>query len=103
VLAPIQWLIDFLVCLAKFAVGLLVDGLILLVNGLVAALMLVLGPLLGLLPDLDLGNANVPSFVAWSNWLFPLDQFVLALSLVVTVLTAWHLVAVGLRWLKVIE
>jgi hypothetical protein len=102
-LSPVQWLIDFLVCLAKFAVGLLLAGVMLLVNLIVAGLMLLLGPLLALLPQLDLGSVQAPSFIAWANWALPLDQLVIAVGLVVTVLVAWHVAAIGLRWLKVVE
>jgi hypothetical protein len=102
-LSPLQWLIDFLICLANFAVGLLLAGMILLVNGLVAALMLLLTPLLALLPTVDLGSVSPPPFLAYANWLLPIDYFIALLMIVLMILALWHLVAIGLRWLKVVE
>jgi len=95
-------LIDFLICLAKFATALLLSGITLLVNATVAVLMALLTPLLNLLPTVTLPTLNPPSFLAWANYLFPLDQVAIAGGLVVTVLLAWPAVAVGLRWLKVV-
>ncbi len=96
-------LFEFLICLLTWAAGLLVALLVGMVNLLVAALMFLLGPLLGLLPDVDLSQYEPPAYLAWANWIFPLDQFVIALGVVVLVLVAWHVISVGLRWLKVVE
>lgn len=103
ILEPIQWLIDFLVCLVIYAVGLLLAGLMALVNLLLAGLMALLGPLLALLPDVDLGDVSMPDSVAAANWVFPLTEFVALLGIVLTLLAVWHIVAVALRWLKVVE
>jgi hypothetical protein len=96
-------LVDFLICLAKWAVGALVSGIVSLVNLLLAALMALLGPLLGLLPTVNLPNLQLPDFLASVNWLFPVDQALIALGLVITVELAWPLVALGLRWLKAVS
>src|SRR3954471_17933943 len=95
ILAP---LFSFLTCLEKAAAGLIAFALSGLVNLFVLALMSLLGPLLALLPDVTLPTIALPSSIAEANWIFPLDQFVIALGVVATVLGAWHLVAIGLRW-----
>jgi len=102
-LTPVQWLIDFLICLAKFGVGLLLAGLVGLVNLFLAALMALLSPLLALLPEVDLGDVQPPDLLALANWLLPLDQFVLLTAVVLSLLGMWHVAAIALRWLKVVE
>jgi ABC-type multidrug transport system permease subunit len=96
-------LFSFLICLLGWGAGLLLSLLTGLINLLIAGLMLLLGPLLGLLPDVDLSRYEPPGYLAWANWLFPLDQFVIALGVVALVLVAWHVISIGLRWLKVVE
>lgn len=96
-------LFDFLKCLVVFAVGALVAGLVEVFNLLIAGLMLLLGPLLAILPEVNLSEVRLPRFLAMANWVFPLDHFVIALGIVIVVLVAWHVISVGLRWLKVIE
>src|SRR3954469_23590459 len=95
-------LFDLLVCLAKFLAGLILAGLVSLLNLLLAALMLLLGPLFNLLPVIDLGSAPMPSWFAGVAWFFPLDFFVELSLLVISGLVVWRLVAIGLRWLKVL-
>jgi hypothetical protein len=96
-------LFDFLICLAKFATGLLAAAVVGLVNLLVATLMALLGPILTLLPEVDLPTLDLPPLLAWANWLFPLDQALIAAGVILTVLLAWPVVAIGLRWLKVVS
>lgn len=96
-------LFAFLKCLMLWVVGAAMAGLAAMVNLFLVVLMALLGPLLSLLPDVQLSSIQLPSFLAWANWLFPLDQFVIATGVVLAVLVAWHLVAIGLRWLKVVE
>lgn len=99
-LQPIQWLMDFLICLVKYASGLLVAGLIGLVNLLIAGIGALVGFLIGLLPEVQLGSISLPDQLAWGNWLFPINHAVAALLLVVTVLVAWTVINIGLRWAK---
>ena len=96
-------LFDFLKCLVVFAAELLLTGLTLLLSGILAALMFVLGPLLSLLPTVNLEDVSLPGFLAILNWLFPLDHLVAAIGITALLLGVWHVVSVGLRWLKVIE
>jgi hypothetical protein len=96
-------LFDFLICLCKFFGGLLVYLLVGAFNVLVAGLAALLAPLLALLPNVSLAEWDPPDLLAWANWLFPLDQFVIATGIVLAVLGIWHVLAVGLRWLKVVE
>jgi ABC-type multidrug transport system permease subunit len=96
-------LFSFLICLLEWGAGLLIALLTGLANLLIAGLMLLLGPLLGLLPNASLASFEVPGYLAWANWLFPLDQFAIALVVVVAVLVVWGVISIGLRWLKVVE
>jgi len=93
---------DLLVCLAKWAVGALVAGVTELLNLVIAALGLLLGPALSLLPNVTLDPFVVPSFVAHLNYFFPVGTFVALTAVVVTVLLVWPLAGIALRWLKVI-
>jgi len=95
-------LFDLLVCLFKWGAGLLLAGIVGLVNLLIAGLMAILGPLLALLPTVDLAQVDLPPFLAWANYVFPLDQFVIATGLVVSVLVSWQLIQLALRWLKAV-
>ena len=96
-------LFDFLICLVKFAVGLLVSLLIGVVNLLVAGLMALVGGMLALLPNPEFPSFTAPSWLESANWLFPVDHFLAAVVVVTTVLVVWQLVQIALRWAKVIE
>lgn len=97
------WLTGCLECVARFLVGLLLAGLTELVNLFVAALMLLLSPILALLPDVSFDQL-LPDWpwLAWINYMIPLDYALALFTIVVTVLLAWRVVSIGLRWLKVI-
>jgi hypothetical protein len=95
-------LFGFLKCLLQWVVAAALAGLVTLGNLLVAALAALATLVLTLLPDVDLPTISLPPSLAWANWLFPLDQAVIAGGVVVTVLLAWIVVGVGLRWAKVI-
>jgi len=94
---------DFCLCCIRWLAGTLLAGIVGIFNLLVAALFGLLHLILGLLPTADLRQLHPPSFVAWTNYFFPLDQFLIATGIVVSVLVAWQVVQVGLRWLKVIS
>lgn len=96
-------LFTFLKCVIAWAVGALVAGVTVLVNLFLAALFAILGPLLGLLPNVSLANTTAPGWLAAANWALPLDQFVIATGVIVAVLVVWHVISIGLRWLKVVE
>jgi len=72
-------------------------------NTLLAALTGLLSVLLALLPQVDLPTISLPPSLAWANWLFPLDQAAVAAGVIVTVLLAWAVVGVGLRWVKAVS
>ncbi len=96
-------LFDFLKCLVLWAVGLVAYVLMGLVNLVLAGLMFLLSPLLGLLPTVNLEDVSLPGFLAMANWLFPLDHLVVAMGITVVLLSVWHIASIGLRWLKVVE
>ncbi|HEX4345658.1 MAG TPA: hypothetical protein VHZ31_08860 [Solirubrobacteraceae bacterium] len=96
-------LIDFLKCLVLYGTGLLEWALISLFNLLVSTLAALIGPLLGLLPTVDLGSVALPSWVAWANWFLPLDTFAALLTIVVAVLIAGWAVRIALRWIKAVS
>jgi len=95
-------LFGFLTCLVKWFLLSLLWLLVELVNLLLAGLMALLVPLFNLLPVIDLGSAPMPSWFAGVAWFFPLDFFVQLSLLVISVLVVWRVVAIGLRWLKVV-
>jgi hypothetical protein len=95
-------LFAFLVCIVKWAVGELLYVLVWLVNGLIAGLMALFSPLIDLLPVIDLGSVTQPSWFAWVNWFFPMQFFVTLSLLIIGVLVVWRVVAIALRWLKVV-
>lgn len=95
-------LFDFLKCLVIWAVGMIEFVLLSLVNGVISGLMALVTVALMLLPRWDPPLLSELPFVAQLNWLFPIDQLVIATTLVVTVLLVWHVAAVALRWAKVV-
>ncbi len=96
-------LFDFLICLVAFAAGTILAGLTLLGNLLVAALALLANLGIALLPTIDLGSEGPPPILAWANWALPLDHLIAIVAVSVVVLGAWHLIAIVLRWGKVVE
>jgi len=96
-------LFDLLLCLARFLAGLILAGLVKVLNLVILGLMALLGPILSLLPETELPTLDLPPLLAWANWLLPIDQALIALGVVLTVLAVWPLLAVGLRWLKVVS
>jgi len=95
-------LFSFLACLVKWALLSLLAILIWLLNALIAGLMGLLNPLFQLLPEISLGEADMPSWFAGVAWFFPLDFFIALSLLIIGVLVVWRVVAIGLRWLKVV-
>ncbi len=93
-------LFDFLKCLLLFLVGAIEWVLVTVLNLVVAALAAFLSVVLAILPNVDLPTISAPSSLAAANYFLPLDQLVLAMAAIVTVLAVWPLVRLGLNWIK---
>jgi hypothetical protein len=95
-------LIAFLICLLKWVLLSLIWVALVILNYLLKALMAVLGPLFDLLPVVDLGSVQMPTWFAAVNWFFPVLFFVQLSLVILVVLVVWRVVAIGLRWLRVV-
>ena len=98
-------LFGFLKCLLAWVVGAAIAGVTALVNLVIAGLMAIVGPALGLLPTVDLGSVALPGMVVdamgWVGYFLPVTFGIATALVVLTVLGVWALVAAILRWAKV--
>lgn len=100
-------LFGFLKCLLSWVVGAAIAGLTALVNVIVAGLMAVVGPALGLLPTVDLGSVALPGMVVdvmgWVGYFLPVTYGIAVALVVLAVQLAWVPVAAILRWARVVR
>jgi len=100
-------LFSFLKCLLLWVVGAAIAGVTALVNVIVAGLMALVGPVLGLLPTVDLGSVALPSTVVdamgWVGYFLPVTYGIAVALVVLAVQLAWVPVAAVLRWARVVR
>jgi hypothetical protein len=93
-------LIEWLKCLLLFLVGCITW----LLEGLVNLLIVVMAGLeavaIALLPEVSLPTISWPSYFADANYFLPLNQALVALPIVVSVLLLWPVVRFILNWAK---
>jgi hypothetical protein len=91
---------EFLECLAEWFIGALLALQITIFNLLIAALMAIVSPILELLPKVELEHLGLPPFLAWVNYLFPMEYFVTVVLVVLGIEFIWWAVHIALRWAK---
>lgn len=81
----------------------LIDGMVLVVNALIAAVGFALGAAVGLLPAMpDRPAPPSDGILAVANWFFPLGAFMAAAATMLVLFIAFQVVAVILRWARAI-
>jgi hypothetical protein len=93
-------LAQFLQCLAEWFLGALEWLLLTVTNLLIAAVMGIVGAVLSLLPEVELGGLTELPFLAWVNYLMPLEYFITVALLVLGIEFVWWVVSIALRWAK---
>lgn len=82
---------------------LILDGLVALLNGFLAAIAALAGFLWGLLPDFpDAPAAPDSGVLQWINWVLPLGPLFTGFAVFVSLWGVFFIVRWGLRWVKML-
>jgi hypothetical protein len=95
-------LFNFLVCLAEYLGGVILWALETVLNLLIVAVMALVSGVLGLLPEVELSGLTLPPWLAWVNYLLPVEYFVTLALLLLAVDLAWWVASIALRWAKAV-
>lgn len=93
-------LIEWLKCLLLFLVGCILWVLEQIINLMIWVLVGLESLAMALLPTYELPKITWPSYFANVNLFLPLDEAMLALTLVISTLLIWPLVRFILNWAK---
>jgi hypothetical protein len=95
-------LIEFLKCLGLWFLGALEWLALTVANLLIAAVMGLVSVVLAILPEVELSHLTLPPFLAWVNYLFPMEYFITVALVVLGIEITWWLVKIGLRWARAV-